>query len=83
MDKIKVEPIWSDSMGAKSLCVKVSTDDTNIMIDPSAAVMQKSYPMDTDRKYQLLSDAKEKITCKAEDVDHMIVTHYHYDHHFL
>ncbi|MFW6196103.1 MAG: MBL fold metallo-hydrolase [Thermoplasmatota archaeon] len=83
MDKIKVEPIWSDSMGAKSLCVKVSTDDTNIMIDPSAAVMQKSYPIETDRKYQLLSDAKEKITREAEDVDHMIVTHYHYDHHFL
>ena len=83
MKKIKVEPIWSDSMGAKSLCVKVSTYDTTIMIDPSAAVMQKSYPMDSDRKYQLLVNAKEKITEKAEDADHMIVTHYHYDHHFL
>ena len=59
MKKIKIEPIWSDSMGAKSLCVKVSTDDTTIMIDPSAAVMQKSYPMDSDRKYKHLVDAKE------------------------
>ncbi len=83
MEKIKVEPIWSDSMGAKSLCVKVSTEDTTIMIDPSAAVMQKSYPMDAERKYQILVDAKDKITEEAEGADHMIVTHYHYDHHFL
>ncbi len=83
MEKINVKPIWSDSMGAKSLCVKVSTSDTSMMIDPAAAIMQKSFPMDSDRKYQILVDAKKKISKESENVDHIIVTHYHYDHHFL
>lgn len=83
MEKIEVEPIWSDSMGAKSLCVKVRTDDATIMIDPSAAVMQRSYPLEADKKYQLLKKAKEKITKESQDADHVVITHYHYDHHFL
>ncbi|MFP4051872.1 MAG: MBL fold metallo-hydrolase [Thermoplasmata archaeon] len=83
MKNIEVEPIWSDSMGAKSLCVKVNTEDTTIVIDPSAALIQKSYPLDTDKKYQLLNKAKEKITKESQEADHVVITHYHYDHHFL
>lgn len=83
MGEIEMKPIWSDSMGAKSMCVKVSTEDTTIVIDPSAAVMQKSYPLEIEKKYQLFSDAKEKINEECEEADHIIVTHYHYDHHFL
>ena len=83
MDNINIEPIWADSMGAKSMCVKVITGDTSIIIDPSASIMQKSYPMKLERKYQLLSDAKEEINDACEDADHIIITHYHYDHHFL
>ncbi|MBS3816210.1 MAG: MBL fold metallo-hydrolase [Candidatus Thermoplasmatota archaeon] len=83
MEEIDVNPIWSDSMGAKSMCVKVETSDTSIVVDPAAAVMQKSYPMKTERKYALLDKARGKIEKAARDAEHVFISHYHYDHHFL
>lgn len=83
MDEIEVNPIWSDSMGAKSMCVKVTTPETSILIDPAAAVMQKSYPLSTERKYALLDKARNKIEKASDEVDHIFISHYHYDHHFL
>lgn len=83
MDKIEVEPVWADSMGAKSTCVKVKTSDTSIIIDPAAAVMQKSFPLETERKYALLDKARRKIELSSKDAEHVFISHYHYDHHFL
>ncbi|MFW5952705.1 MAG: MBL fold metallo-hydrolase [Candidatus Natronoplasma sp.] len=83
MNQIDVTPIWSDSMGAKSTCVKVETSDTSIIIDPAAAVMQKTFPLETEIKYALLDKARGKIEKTSKDVDHVFISHYHYDHHFL
>ncbi len=83
MKDIEVKPVWSDSMGAKSMCVKVETSDTSMIIDPAAAVMQKSFPMKTEKKYALLDKARKAVERAAEDAEHVFVSHYHYDHHFL
>ncbi len=83
MEEIDVLPIWADSMGAKSMCVKVETSDTSLLIDPSAAVMQKSFPLKTEKKYSLLDEARGEIEKASKDVEHIFVSHYHYDHHFL
>jgi len=83
MDEINVKPVWSDSMGAKSTCVKVETSDTSIIVDPAAAVMQKSFPMKTERKYSLLDKARNEIEKASKGAEHVFISHYHYDHHFL
>jgi len=83
MEEISVNPVWSDSMGAKSLCLKIETSDISIIIDPAAAVMQKSFPMKTERKYALLDEARSKIEKASKEVEHVFISHYHYDHHFL
>jgi len=83
MEEINVNPVWSDSMGAKSLCLKIETSDISIIIDPAAAVMQKSFPMKTERKYALLDEARSKIEKASKEVEHVFISHYHYDHHFL
>ncbi len=83
MDDIDVEPIWSDSMGAKSMCTKIETSDTSIIVDPTAAVMQKGFPMKAERKYALLDEARCKIENASEEAEHVFISHYHYDHHFL
>lgn len=83
MEEIELRPIWSDSMGAKSMCIRVDTEDMSLMIDPGAAIMQKSYPLDVEEKNIRLSDARREIENAALDCDDVIVTHYHYDHHFL
>ncbi|MEF8873876.1 MAG: MBL fold metallo-hydrolase [Candidatus Thermoplasmatota archaeon] len=83
MEHIDVKPVWSDSMGAKSMCVKIETSDTSIVVDPAAAVMQKSFPLKTERKYALLDEARGEIESASEEVEHVFISHYHYDHHFL
>lgn len=80
---MKVDPIWFDSMAAKSTCTKVVTRDTSILIDPGAAAMQPSYPMSDEKKIEYRDEARKKIQEKGRDADHIIVSHYHYDHHFL
>lgn len=83
MDELKITPIWSDSMGAKTMSVRIDTDETSILIDPGAAVMQRGYPLDVNRKYELSNKARCEIEKSSVDVQHVVVTHYHYDHHFL
>lgn len=77
---IEFEPIWFDSLGAKSSCTLVRTPDAAILIDPGCAAMQPSYPLPEVEKLALLKQALQAI-CKAVEVaDYVVITHYHYDH---
>lgn len=80
---MEINPIWFDSMGAKSMCTRVETEDTSILIDPGAAEMQPSYPMSDSEKFAYRQEAREAIQRQGENSEHVVITHYHYDHHFL
>ena len=67
-------------MGAKSMCTLVRTPDTSILIDPGAAIMQPGFPLPPDKKWQLLQQAQEAINRAAGQAEHIIISHYHYDH---
>ncbi len=75
--------IWFDSMGAKSSSVAIDTGDGLLLIDPGAAAMQPSYPLDPDTKRLLRQKAVDKIMEYASKSKIIIITHYHYDHHIL
>ncbi|NIR87043.1 hypothetical protein GWO13_05500, partial [Candidatus Bathyarchaeota archaeon] len=34
MKKISFQPVWFDSLGAKSACTLVKTSDVSVLIDP-------------------------------------------------
>jgi len=44
MEKLSFQPVWFDSLGAKSSCVRVETPDLSVLIDPGVAAMQPSFP---------------------------------------
>jgi len=77
---IEFEPIWFDSLGAKSSCTLVRTPDLALLIDPGCAAMQPSYPLPEAEKLALLGQALQAIRKAAEVADHVVITHYHYDH---
>ncbi len=82
--KAGIEIIWFDSLGAKSMCIQVVTDNEfRIVIDPGAAEMQPSYPLPPEEKIRLRKLAIEKIANACEKSRVLIITHYHYDHHVL
>ena len=72
--------IWFDSMGAKSSSTLVTTPDTSILIDPGAAIMQPTFPLQPFEKWQYLEMAKESIKNAAAKAEHVVISHYHYDH---
>ncbi|MET1160161.1 MAG: MBL fold metallo-hydrolase [Thermoprotei archaeon] len=73
--------VWFDSLGAKSSCIAIETSKGYILIDPGAAAMQPSYPLDSGTKRRLRRNAVEKIRKYASRSKVIIITHYHYDHH--
>ncbi len=77
---MKLQPVWFDSLGAKSMCVLVRTPDLSLLIDPGAAIMQPRYPAPDMLKAYYLDLATRAIRNAAADATHIAITHYHYDH---
>lgn len=78
--KIQFEPIWFDSLGAKSACCLVKTPDVSVLIDPGAAVMQPGFPASDQQKWEWLIQAEEAILKASQQADIIVISHYHYDH---
>ncbi|WP_445474982.1 MBL fold metallo-hydrolase [Methanococcoides methylutens] len=72
-----------DSMGAKSACTLVRTPDTSILIDPGAAIMQKSFPLSDPEKLSYLQSAIERIREEMKRAEHIVISHYHFDHYMV
>jgi hypothetical protein len=77
---MKLRPVWFDSLGAKSMCVLVTTPDLSLLIDPGAAIMQPGYPAPDELKVYYLALAQLALQQAAAQATHIAITHYHYDH---
>ncbi len=78
---IKFEPVFFDSMGAKSTATLVETPDIKIFIDPGAAEMQPSFPAPQKLKIYWKKLALERIKNLMKKVDAVVISHYHHDHY--
>jgi len=80
MRKLHFEPVWFDSLGAKSSCTFVRTPDVRILIDPGVAVMQPSFPASWAKKLYWEARGRRAIKRAAKNADVVVISHYHYDH---
>ncbi len=78
MDRFK--PVWLDSLGAKSFCIMVTTQDCSLLIDPGVSVMHPSFPATDEDKIKWLTQGRQSIKEAAGKADVVIISHYHYDH---
>lgn len=72
----------SESMGARSMATFVNADDLSMIIDPGVELAPKRFglpphPMEINKKEELWI----KIENYLKKSDHVVITHYHYDHH--
>ncbi len=79
----KLHIVWCDSLGAKSFSFAIEYMERYVLIDPGAAALQPSYPLDPQIKKELRRKAIKTIEKYARASDIIIITHYHYDHHVL
>ncbi|MFQ5838254.1 MAG: MBL fold metallo-hydrolase [Thermoplasmata archaeon] len=77
---MEFEPIWFDSLGAKSSCILVRTD-SNFLIDPGVSQMHPGFPASSAQKRLWHQEAGRRIASAAGSTDVVIVSHYHYDHY--
>ena len=82
MEKIIIEPVWFDSLGAKSSCTLVKTPDVRILIDPGIAAMQPSFPASDAKKREWCEEGRKAIERASKEADIIVISHYHYDHYF-
>ncbi|MGC8913157.1 MAG: MBL fold metallo-hydrolase [Thermoplasmata archaeon] len=79
---MKVVPICSDSMGVRSLCVYVETEELKLLIDPSAALGPSRYGLPpAEEEWQALEEFKKEIREIAIHCNAFVISHYHYDHY--
>lgn len=80
MGKISFEPVWFDSLGAKSSCTLVRTQDVSVLIDPGVAVMQPSFPASWAKKLYWEAQGMRAIKRAIRRADVVVISHYHFDH---
>ena len=83
LEKLGVRLLWFDSLGAKCAAVAVESSAGTILVDPGAAEMQPSYPLSLTEKFELRRRAIKLIEKYLKSAIAAVITHYHYDHHFL
>ncbi|MBS7610971.1 hypothetical protein KEJ27_01970 [Candidatus Bathyarchaeota archaeon] len=79
---MKILPLSSDSMGARSMATFVETRDLKILIDPGVALGPYRYGLPPHPlEWKKLEEDWKIIVDYALKADIIVVTHYHYDHH--
>jgi len=78
---IKVTPIAFESLGVRSMCTYIETQNTKMLIDPGASLGFRYGKMPHPLEYRSLMETRKRIYQLAEKVDMIIVTHYHIDHY--
>lgn len=79
---MEILPVAFDSLGTRSMACLVNTKDKKIFIDPGVSLAPVRYGLQPhSTELEKLKEHWEKIVEIARDVDILIVTHYHYDHH--
>ncbi|MCD6428482.1 MAG: MBL fold metallo-hydrolase [Desulfurococcales archaeon] len=83
LEGLGIKLLWFDSLGAKCASIAVETSAGIVIIDPGAAEMQPSYPLPLTEKFKLRRKAIKVIEKHLKSAAAIVITHYHYDHHFL
>jgi len=83
LGEARIRLLWFDSLGVKSSSFTMESSVGKIIVDPGAAAMQQSYPLPSSEKRMLRKKALAEISRELAESIAAIITHYHYDHHFL
>ncbi|MCG2893419.1 MAG: MBL fold metallo-hydrolase [Sulfolobales archaeon] len=79
---MEITPLGFESLGARSQATLVETKDVRVLIDPAVSLAPRRFGLPPHQlEVDALTEIAKRITEVAKDVDVIVVTHYHYDHH--
>jgi predicted metallo-beta-lactamase superfamily hydrolase len=69
-----------DSLGVKSMCVRVETPEMVITVDPGVAAEGNTFPLPADKREALLKHYQQAVRESCARSQAVVVSHYHLDH---
>ncbi|AGJ63414.1 MBL fold metallo-hydrolase [Saccharolobus islandicus] len=79
---MKITPIAFESLGVRSQATLIETKDLRVLVDPAISLAPRRYNLPPhQREVDRLTELAKVLVDVAKDVDVIIVSHYHYDHH--
>lgn len=78
---IRVVPLAAESLGVRSMCTYVETNDLRILLDGGVSLCPIRYGLGPHpREYKAISEARRRIAQAAQRAEAVTISHYHYDH---
>ncbi len=79
---IRVEPLAAESLGVRSMCTFVSTQDVKVLLDAGASLCPKRFGLPPHpTEYEQIIACRKRIAEAAEKAEIVTISHYHFDHH--
>ncbi|AAK43344.1 MBL fold metallo-hydrolase [Saccharolobus solfataricus] len=79
---MKITPIAFESLGVRSQATLIETKDLRVLVDPAVSLAPRRYNLPPhQREVDRLTQLAKVLVDVAKDVDVIVVSHYHYDHH--
>ncbi|WP_338599371.1 MBL fold metallo-hydrolase [Sulfolobus tengchongensis] len=79
---MRITPIAFESLGVRSQATLVETKNLRILVDPAISLAPRRYNLPPHQKeVDRLTELAKVLVNIAKDVDVIVVSHYHYDHH--
>lgn len=77
---MRIKILAGETLGTRSLCTTIETNDARILIDPGIALGKRFGLYPHYLEYEKLYEGRKLIEKEAEKCDLVLVSHYHYDH---
>jgi len=80
--RIKVVPLAAESLGVRSMCTYVETENVKILLDPGISLCPNRFGLPPHpREFEAISRLRRNMADVAEKVKIVTLSHYHFDHH--
>lgn len=77
---IRFIPLAAESLGVRSMCTYVETQDIRVLIDPGVSLGQRFRLLPHPREYRAITDCRARIRDFASKAEVISISHYHFDH---
>jgi len=80
VNHIRFTPLAFESLGVRSMCTFVETQDVKILVDPGVALGPRFGLLPHPEEYKALDSSRQRIRKYAHMANVLAVSHYHHDH---
>jgi predicted metallo-beta-lactamase superfamily hydrolase len=79
---IRIIPLAAESLGVRSMCTYVETQDVRILLDAGVSLCPNRFGLPPHpQEFNAIIEARKRIAEAAEKAEIVTISHYHFDHH--